>query len=115
MSSSTDPAQQYTPEHIVVLEGLEHVRSRPGMYIGGMGQAGLHALADLVLAIGMAEALAGTGSEIQVDLLADSGCRVRDDGQGIPVHPVVPGGRSFLEHAFVRMGGFHQPRVSEPS
>src|SRR5256886_14989956 len=82
----------YTSADITVLEGLEAVRRRPGMYIGSTGPRGLHHLVYEVVDNSIDEALAGFCSKILVELLADGGCRVVDNGRGIPVHP-IPGAK----------------------
>jgi DNA gyrase subunit B len=87
----------YSAKNITVLEGLDAVRRRPGMYIGSTGARGLHHLVWEVVDNSVDEALAGRCSHIEVVLLADGGVRISDDGSGIPVDLHEKEGRSALE------------------
>ncbi|MBA2278949.1 type IIA DNA topoisomerase subunit B [Candidatus Saccharibacteria bacterium] len=106
-----DKQKRYSSEDIQVLEGLEPVRKRPGMYIGGTGQEGLHHLIKEIADNSIDEAIAGHATEVKVTLLSDGGVRVEDDGRGIPVDKMAKTGKSALEtvltvlHAGGKFGG----------
>jgi DNA gyrase subunit B len=108
---SKDKKDDYGSEQIQVLEGLEPVRKRPGMYIGSTGRDGLHHLLKEIADNSVDEAIAGHGSEVHVTLQADGGVCVRDNGRGIPVDIVEKTGKSGLEtvltvlHAGGKFGG----------
>jgi DNA gyrase subunit B len=116
----------YTSESFQILEGLAHVRKRPGMYIGGTGVDGLLHLVWEVVDNAVDEAMAGYCDRIDITLLADGGCRVMDNGRGIPtdVHPEhkltgveialtkVGGGSKFGGGGYDVSGGLHGVGVS---
>jgi DNA gyrase subunit B len=94
----------YGAEQIQVLEGLEHVRKRPGMYIGSTGPRGLHHLVYEVVDNSIDEALAGYCTHVDVELNADGSCGVKDDGRGIPVDTHTKTGKSALETVLTVLG-----------
>jgi len=113
-SKNATPTADYGAKDIQVLEGLDPVRKRPGMYIGSTGLAGLHHLIWEVVDNSVDEAMAGFCTRIGVTLTADGGCRVDDNGRGIPVDPYPSGphkGKSAAEvvltvlHAGGKFGG----------
>lgn len=103
--------QQYSAEQIQVLEGLEPVRKRPGMYIGGTGSEGLHHLIWEIVNNSIDEALAGEATTVEVVLHENGWVTVTDDGRGIPVDKHKTTGKSALEtvltvlHAGGKFGG----------
>lgn len=102
---------EYGAQDIQVLEGLEPVRKRPGMYIGSTGSVGLHHLIKEIADNSVDEAIAGYATRVDITLLADGGVRVVDDGRGIPVEKHAKTGLSTLEtvltvlHAGGKFGG----------
>jgi topoisomerase-4 subunit B len=117
----------YTARHIEVLEGLEPVRRRPGMYIGGTDEKALHHLFAEVIDNSMDEALAGHATFIEVEMEADGFVRVTDNGRGVPVdpHPKFPkksalevimctlhSGGKFDSEVYETSGGLHGVGVS---
>lgn len=115
----------YGADSIKILEGLEAVRKRPGMYIGSTGERGLHHLIWEVVDNAVDEAMAGYASQVDVRLLDDGGVEVRDDGRGIPVAmhdsgiptvdvvmTVLHAGGKFESDAYQVSGGLHGVGVS---
>ena len=93
-------AQDYDASQIQVLEGLEAVRMRPGMYIGSTSKEGLHHLVWEIVDNSIDEALAGFASHIQVFIESDDSITVVDDGRGIPVDIQEKTGRPAVETVF---------------
>lgn len=103
--------KSYNGSQIQVLEGLDPVRKRPGMYIGSTGLDGIHQLVKEIADNSIDEAIAGFATKVSVIILADGGVRVEDDGRGIPVDKHPKTGKSALEtaltilHAGGKFGG----------
>ena len=117
----------YTAEDIEVLEGLEPVRKRPGMYIGGTDDKALHHLAAEVIDNAMDEVVAGQATRVEINLAADGALTIRDNGRGIPVDPhpkfkdksaleviltTLHSGGKFSGKAYQTSGGLHGVGVS---
>ena len=123
---TSKPGSEYGAKQIKVLEGLEAVQRRPGMFIGSTGPKGLHHLVWEVVDNSVDEAMAGHASRIDVVLLADGGCQVKDNGRGIPVAKhaktkksaletvltTLHAGGKFEEGAYTVSGGLHGVGVS---
>ncbi|MEM0923412.1 MAG: ATP-binding protein, partial [Pseudomonadota bacterium] len=122
-----EPEKAYDASAIEVLEGLEPVRKRPGMYIGGTDERALHHLVAEVLDNSMDEAVAGHASRIEIELQADGTCVISDNGRGIPVDPhpkfsnksaleviltTLHAGAKFDGKAYETSGGLHGVGVS---
>src|SRR5688572_29406365 len=120
-------ASDYSAADIEVLEGLEPVRRRPGMYIGGTDEKALHHLFDEVLDNSMDEAVAGHATRIEVEFAADGALTVTDNGRGIPIDPhpkfkdksalevimtTLHSGGKFDSKVYETSGGLHGVGVS---
>lgn len=126
-ASSVSAPGEYTADTIEVLEGLEPVRRRPGMYIGGTDEQAMHHLVNEVLDNAMDEAVAGHATRIEVELAADQTVTIHDNGRGIPIdpHPKFPdksalevilttlhAGGKFSDKLYATSGGLHGVGIS---
>ncbi len=120
-------SDDYSAKDIEVLEGLEPVRRRPGMYIGGTDERAMHHLVAEVLDNAMDEAVAGHASRIEIELAANMTVTIRDNGRGIPVDPhpkfkdksaleviltTLHAGGKFSDKVYSTSGGLHGVGVS---
>jgi topoisomerase-4 subunit B len=127
ISTKATDSNQYSAKDIEVLEGLEPVRKRPGMYIGGVDEGGLHHLVSEVFDNSMDEAVAGYANRIEISLASDNSVTISDNGRGIPIdpHPKYPdksalevilttlhSGGKFSNKAYQTSGGLHGVGIS---
>src|ERR1041384_7566489 len=125
-----DSSESYTAADIEVLEGLEPVRRRPGMYVGGTDEKAMHHLFAEVLDNAMDEAVAGHANRIEVDFEADGFLTVTDNGRGMPVDPhpkfkkksalevimtTLHAGGKFNSKVYETSGGLHWVGLSAPT
>lgn len=103
MDEKNKKQAEYGADQIQVLEGLEPVRKRPGMYIGSTGQEGLHHLVTEIVNNSMDEAIAGYANHIKVEFNKDGSCSVYDNGRGVPTDIKQGYGVSALELAFTKL------------
>ena len=126
-SAAAQASDDYSAKDIEVLEGLEPVRRRPGMYIGGTDERAMHHLVAEVLDNSMDEAVAGHASRIEIELAADMTVTIRDNGRGIPVDPhpkfkdksalevilcTLHAGGKFSDKVYSTSGGLHGVGIS---
>ncbi|MER7514592.1 ATP-binding protein [Streptomyces lavendulae] len=116
MNESGNPSQpvnvnEYDASHIQVLEGLEAVRRRPGMYIGSTGERGLHQMVYEVVTHAVNEHLAGHADTIDVTITADGRIRVADNGRGLPVEVRESTGMSAVERQLTELSFAPKPRT----
>lgn len=127
LKSNSSEKKEYTAKDIEVLEGLEPVRKRPGMYIGGTDEKAMHHLVSEIIDNSMDEVVAGFAKKIDVHLAKDNTLRISDDGRGIPVdpHPKFPqmsalevifttlhSGGKFNSNVYQTSGGLHGVGIS---
>ena len=123
--SQNKKKNEYGADSITILEGLEAVRLRPGMYIGSTGERGLHHLVWEVVDNSVDEAMAGYCDEVNVTIMEDGGVEVRDNGRGIPVEMHASGsptvqvvmtqlhaGGKFDSSNYAVSGGLHGVGIS---
>lgn len=115
MTESGNPSQpanvqEYDASHIRVLEGHEAIRRRPGMYLGSVGERGLHQLVYEVVSYAVDEHLAGHADTIDVTITADGGVRVADNGRGLPVEVREPASKTAVERELTESSFGFEPR-----